>query len=69
MKLLLARDDINPNKPDNYGGTPLWQASFNGHEGVARLLLARDDVNPDKPANDGLAPFSWASFYRHTVRG
>ena len=47
VRLLPARDDVNPDKPDNYGRTPLWVASDKGHE-VMRLLLARDDVNPDR---------------------
>ena len=56
MRLLLARDDVNPNKPDNNGRTPLWCASVNGHEGVVRLLLARSNVNSDKPDSDGITP-------------
>ena len=54
--LLPARDDINPDKPDNNGQTPLLWASLNGHEEVVRLLLARDDVNPDKLDNNGRTP-------------
>jgi len=53
VSLLLARNDVNPNKPTNDGKTPLWWASCNGHEGVVRLLLARGDVNPRQPDNRG----------------
>ena len=44
-KLLLARDDINPNKPNRYGQTPLSEATHNGHEGVVKLLLGQDGVS------------------------
>ena len=65
VMLLLARGDVNPDKPDSDGQTPLLWASKNGHEEVVRLLLARDDVNPDKPDNDGKTPLSWASSNGH----
>ncbi|PUU79999.1 hypothetical protein B9Z19DRAFT_1124325 [Tuber borchii] len=55
-RLLLARDDIDPEKPDNHGQTPLWSACSFGHEGIVRQLLARDDVKPDQPSNDGETP-------------
>ena len=48
VNLLFTRDDVNPDKPDTNGGTPLWSASYNRHEGVMKLLLTRDGVNPDK---------------------
>jgi len=51
VKLLLARNDVDPNKPDADGTTPLWRASWHGHEGVVKLLLAQADVNPNKPNN------------------
>ena len=60
VKLLLARNDANPDKPHNDGRTPLWAASYNGHEGVVKLLLARNDVDPDKLDNDGQTPL-WAA--------
>ena len=64
VELLLTRDDIDPNKPDNYNATPLWWAS-NGHEGVVSLLLARSDVNPDKADNDGETPLWRSSLNGH----
>ena len=36
VRLLLAQDDVNPDKLDNDGQTPLWWASYRGYEGVAR---------------------------------
>ena len=53
VRLLLARGDLNPDKLDNDGITPLQFDSTEGHEGVVRLLLARDDVDPDKPGRYG----------------
>jgi len=64
MRLLLTLDDVNPNKSDNDGQTPILAASTFPDEGVVRLLLTRDDVNPDKHANNGktsLPDNSWRS--------
>ena len=47
MRTLLRRDDVNPDKPDSSGQTPLLCAAENGHEEVVRMLLGRGDVNPD----------------------
>ena len=56
MKMLLRRDDINPNKPDNDDRTPLMGAAWNGHEEVLPVLLGQGDVDPDKPDIHGLTP-------------
>ena len=45
VKILLERDDVNPNIPDRYGETPLVIAARKGHEGVVKMLLERNDVN------------------------
>jgi ankyrin repeat protein len=47
VKLLLARDDINPNSEDKFGATPLLLAVEYGSEAVVELLLMWDDVNLD----------------------
>ena len=57
VKLLLGRDNINLDRPNMWGRTPLWAAARNGHEGVVGLLLGRG-VNPDMPSLDGQTPFS-----------
>jgi len=44
--MLLGRDDVNPDKPDNDGQTPLCIATWNEWEGVVKILLGRDHVNP-----------------------
>jgi len=56
VKVLLGRDDVDPNEPTEDGQTPLWCASKNGHEGVVRMLLGRDAVNPDKASGSGETP-------------
>jgi len=61
VKILLGRDDVNPDKPDINGRTPLWLAAWNGHEGVVKILLGRDSVDPDKSDNYGQKPLSWAA--------
>ena len=51
VQLLLSRNDVNADKPNNAGETPLWRASQNGYVGVVKLLLARNDVDANKPDN------------------
>ena len=65
VKILLGRDDVNPDKQDKYGRTPLWAATENGHEGVVEMLLARDDVNPEKPDKYGQTPLCSAASNGH----
>ena len=54
--LLLARGDVNPDKPDDEDITPLQCASRYEYKGVVRLLLAWGAANPDKLGNDGITP-------------
>ena len=63
--MLLQRDDVNPDKPDNEGRTLLWNAAYNGHVGVVKMLLERDDVNPDRPGNGGQTPLNFAARHGH----
>ena len=67
MRLLLTRDDINPDMQDHDGQTPLWCASLNGQEGVVKLLLTRGDVNPHKLNTDCQTPL-WSAV-RMGMRG
>jgi len=39
VKILLGREEVNPDKPDNSGRTPLTHAASSGHEGVVKILL------------------------------
>jgi len=52
VKVLLGRDDVDPDGPGNNGLTPLDCAARCGHEGVVKILLGRDDVDPNK-SGDG----------------
>ena len=65
VRLLLARDDVNPDKLSSCDQTLLSAATSQGLEGVLRLLLVRDDIGPDKPDRSGHTPLWWAAFYGH----
>ena len=65
VKMLLERNDVNPDKADKGGRTPLsWAASY-GYEEIVEILLERNDVNPDTQDERGRTPFSWAVIYGH----
>ena len=63
VRMLLERNDTNPNKADTqYGRTPLSWAARSGHEAVVRMLLERSDVDPNiVDTEDGQTPLSWAT--------
>jgi len=67
VKILLERNDINPNMADTkYGRTPLSWAAESGHSGVVRKLLERNDVNPNTAdIQYGRAPLLWAAQKGH----
>jgi len=66
VKMLLERDDVNPDQPDTkYGWTPLSWAAENGHEGIVKMFLERDDVNPDRSDTNGWTPLSLAAENGH----
>jgi len=56
VKILLGRDDIDPNKPGKDDQTPLLRAARNGHERVVKRLLGRNDIDPNKPDEYGRTP-------------
>ena len=65
VKMLLERNDVNPDMADKSGRTPLsWAASY-GCEEIVEMLLERNDVNPDTPDERGRTPLSWAIIYGH----
>ena len=64
-KLLLEREDVDPNSLDNCDRTPLGWATLFGYEGVVKLLLGRKDVDPNHPDMDGQTPLGWAAFEQH----
>ena len=65
VKILLAREEVNPDKPDEWDRTPLSSAAANGHVGVVKILLEREVVDPDKPDNLGETPLSDAAQNGH----
>jgi len=65
VEILLGREDVAPDKPDDDGQTPLSHAAWNGHSGVVKILLGREDVDPDKPDNNGQTPLSFAAGSGH----
>ena len=65
VKILLRREEVDPDKPDGYSQAPLLYAAWRGHEGVVKMLLEREEVNPDKPDNRGQTPFSYAAWGGH----
>ncbi|KAI9781882.1 MAG: hypothetical protein M1839_005676 [Geoglossum umbratile] len=62
VKLLLAKDGVDINSKDSYGGqTPLSLAAERGHEAVVKLLLAKDGVDINsKDSYGGQTPLWWA---------
>ena len=56
IKILLGRDDVNPDKLDRAGQTPLLLAARNRHKGIVKIFLRRDDVNPNKLDEDLESP-------------
>ena len=65
VKLLLGREEVNPDKPDSSGRTSLSYAASAGYEGVVKILLGQEEVNPDKPDYSGRTPLLYAARARH----
>ena len=65
LSVLLGRKYINPDRPDNYGETPISWAARNGQDGVVQLLLEQEDAIPDRPDYGGQTPLSWAAVNGH----
>src|SRR5215471_14311366 len=59
-QLLLARDDIDADRKDSIGRTPLSYAAGNGFEHVVRLILAKQ-VDPNSKDSAGRTPLSYAA--------
>ena len=67
VKMLLEREDVNPDQADTeYGRTPLSWAAWNGYTGVVKMLLEREEVNPDRAdIKYSRTPLSWAAESGH----
>ena len=46
MKLLLEKNDVDPNVRDNFGCTPLASACLHKNIAIVRSLLSRHDIDP-----------------------
>jgi len=65
VRILLGRNDVNPDHADKRGRTPLsWAAGYGSEESV-RMLLERDDINPHSVDKSGRTPLSWAEKNGH----
>lgn len=61
VKLLLAKDGVDPDSKDTNGRMPLsWTAEY-GNEVVVKLPLAKEGVDPDSKDKDGRTPLSRAA--------
>jgi len=65
VKILLERNDVNPDSADKSGRTPLSWAAEDRCKKVVRVLLERNDVNPSTADEAGRTPLSWAAGARH----
>jgi len=63
VRILLGRSDVNSDRADKCGRTPLSWAAGLGRGETVRMLLERHDVNPDSPDKRGRTPLSWAAEY------
>ena len=65
VKLLLAKEGVNPNSKDCYYRTPLLLGAVNGYEATVKLLLTNSGVRPDSKDNCNRTPLSRAASYGH----
>ncbi|KAJ5995406.1 hypothetical protein N7481_002383 [Penicillium waksmanii] len=61
VKILLARDDVDPEKPSKSGRTPFCWAAVKGHVGVMKLLLETGKVDVNSQTDDLATPLSCAA--------
>ena len=67
VKLLLAREEVEPNCQDFQKQTPLMLAALYGHALVVNLLLARDDVDRSLRSAQGRTPLFEAASKGHVL--
>ena len=65
MEMLLEKDDIQVNKADYTGATPLYIAAREGHEQVVKTLLKKHGIEVNKADNAGDTPIAVAAHLRH----
>ena len=52
--------NVDVNKQQNSGDTPLLIASYKGHKDIVELLLNMNNIDVNKATNTGLTPLSIA---------
>src|SRR5579871_381907 len=67
VKLLLAREEVEPNCQDFQKQTPLMLAALYGHALVVKLLLARDDVDRSLKSVQDRTPLISAASNGHVL--
>ena len=65
VKLLLEREDVDPDGPDKNDLAPLGWAVVRGHEEVVKLLLERENVDPNRPDANNITPLVCAATLGH----
>ena len=65
IKLLLEREDVDPNRSGLMDITPLVLAALKGHEGVVKLLLEQGNVDLNLQSKFGLTPLASAATQGH----
>ena len=67
INVLLARDqDIDPDRQDDYGRTPLSYAAESGHTELVKALSSDGRVDLDRQDNEGRTALSYAAQNGHT---
>jgi len=68
VEMLLGREDIDPDRPENsYGRTPISWAARNGHKEVVELFLRRQGINLNSADYYGQTPISHAAENGHAA--
>ncbi|RPA96534.1 hypothetical protein L873DRAFT_1791529 [Choiromyces venosus 120613-1] len=65
IKLLLQREDINPDISNRWGQTPFFCAAALGYDVVVQLLLQEENLNPEEPDELGRSPLLLAAANGH----
>ena len=63
--MLLGREEVYPDEPNDFGQTPLFYAAAWGNEEVVKLLLGREEVSPDYWDDYGRTPLLYAAQKGH----
>jgi len=65
VKMLLGREEVNPDNVNKYPEILLLVAPEGGKAEVVKCYSS-EEVNPEKPDNRGRTPYWWASWFGNT---